>query len=75
MKGNNVCGRILCDTPNQTGFVSAVLPSNIVALNIRCILRRNRWDFENDEYIEEEVPLLQTETDWVILRMVFTPQL
>jgi hypothetical protein len=72
--GTNIMGRQICDQPGQVGFYSLVLPSNIPSFNVRVLLRRNRWDFEKNVYVEEEVSLLQNKTDWVVLRLVFTPQ-
>jgi hypothetical protein len=72
--GTNIMGRQICDQPGQVGFYSLVLPSNIPSFNVRVLLRRNRWDFDKNVYVEEEVSLLQNSTDWIVLRLVFTPQ-
>ena len=62
------------DPPGSTGYCSLVLPSTIPSLNIRCMIRRKRWNFTTDSYEVVEVPMLTEDRDVLVLRLLFTLQ-
>ena len=75
IEGTNVVGMQLMDSPKETGFASLVLPTIMPSLNVRALLRRKVWNFETNEHTVEEIPLLTSDIDQLLLRVNFTLQM
>ena len=75
IQGTNVVGMQLMDSPKETGYASLVLPTILPSINVRALLRRKIWNFETNEHTVQEIPLLTSDIDQLILRMNFTLQM
>ena len=74
VEGESITSLQVFDSPQQTGHCFNVLPSTVPSLNFRALIRRREYDFTRNKYVEKEVPLLETDSDMLLLKLVFTVQ-
>ena len=60
--------------PHEHGFQTMVLPSIIPSFNFRCVVRRKVWDYVENKYTIQEVPLMTHPHDTFSLKMIFSSQ-
>ena len=75
MNENIQIGSQVLDNTRNSGFALTILKSTIPSLNIHPMINMRYWDYSDEKFIRKEIPVLENDTDSLVIRLILVPKI